>query len=671
MGGSRGIRWSRLAAALAAVCLCVPGAGADSAGADEAGQGQAARPANQLANQTSPYLLLHVRNPVNWLPWSQESLAKARREGKLIFLSVGYSSCYWCHVMERESFMDEKIAAYLNEHFVPIKVDREERPDVDEIYMTALQATGRRGGWPLTMFLTPEAKPFFGVTYLPPRDRRLEGPGGVEAADGEPAVMTGLETVLVRVVEAWRQTPEEIRAAAEGLTTVVQRSLVRSSLAGAKLPGAQMTAEVESQLAGQFDATYGGFGYSETQPRRPKFPEPTNLVFLLDRLRHGGNEQTRRMLTVTLDRMAAGGIYDHAGGGFHRYSTDRWWRIPHFEKMLYDNGQLASVYAEAYALTGRAEYRRVVEGIAAFVGRELTSPEGAFYAALDAETEAEEGRYYVWTSEELAALLDADELALLQSAYELDGEANFEGRWVLVRRTDSAANRPQAGGFDERLAAVHRKLLDRRQQRPRPLTDTKILTSWNGLMIAGLADAGRLLDQPRYVESAARAARFVLDTLRSEQGRLLRTYAGGQARLNAYLDDYAFLAAGLIALYEAGGERAWLEAAAELTELQIELFWDDAVGGFFYTSDDHETLIARSKDPTDSATPSANAVAAGNLVYLAQAVGRPEYLDRAERTIAAFASLFERVPAAMPQMALALVALQRARGADGGGQPKR
>ena len=416
---------------------------------------------------------------------------------------------------------------------------------------------------------------------------------------------------------------------------------------------------------------YGGFGFSATNDRRPKFPEPSNFFFLLDRVRRDKNAQAAEMLAATLLKMSAGGIRDHLGGGFHRYSTDRYWRIPHFEKMLYDNGQLASVYAQACELTDSAdpahhEFRRVVEELLAFVTREMTDPAGGFYAALDAETNAEEGRYYVWQKTELQQLLTPAEFELLAGHLRIAGRAELQERWTLVLRSpwnEIAAGRKLSGEqLAKQFAPIQQKLLAARSKRPRPLTDTKILTGWNGLMIRGFAaSAGRLLDQQQYVQTAVKAAEFVLKNLRTADGRLLRTYGGGQAKLNAYLDDYAFFVDGLLALHQATGDRHWLTLADELTSKQLELFWDAEANGCFFTSKDHETLLARTKDPVDGALPSGNAVTAGNLVYLAQALKKPEYLDKAEQTITLFASFMNQNPASMPRMAVSVAALQEAR----------
>ena len=623
--------------------------------------GQAAeespRPANRLAQETSPYLLLHAHNPVDWYPWGPEAFAKAKADGKLIFLSIGYSSCHWCHVMERESFMDDEIAAYLNEHFVCVKVDREERPDVDEIYMTALhiyfQLVGspQTGGWPLSMFLTPDALPLTGGTYFPPRD--VEG-------------REGFLSVLSRVQGIWKKDPKLVAERGKQLADFVKDSLRRRPALDDKPPGPEVLDEIQKALAEEYDAEHGGFGFSETDPMRSKFPQPPNLVFLLDRVRRAptseAGKQAREMLEGTLDHMAAGGIRDHVGGGFHRYSTDRYWRIPHFEKMLYDNAQLAWVYAESFALTGNVEHKRVAEETLDFMLRELLDKEGGFYSALDADTAAGEGAFYAWKPAEVREVL-GEEYDLFADAYGIKGEPNFEELHVplLSRPLALAARRHKLdeASLAARLTESREKLLIARNQREMPPTDTKVLTDWNGLAIGALAHAGRVLENDRYIAAAARAADFILGAMRTEDGRLKHAYGGGQARLNAYLDDYAFLIAGLIELHMAQpNEKKWLAAADELMAREIELFWDDAGGGFYFTSGDHEALIARIKDPADSVTPSGNAVSAANLIFLSTALDRPAYRERAQRTIAAFGPLWQQAPASMPQMAVALAELE-------------
>jgi uncharacterized protein YyaL (SSP411 family) len=609
---------------------------------------------------------MHAHNPVDWYPWGEEALAKAKAEDKPIFLSIGYSSCYWCHVMERESFMDAEIAAFLNEHFVCIKVDREERPDVDNVYMAAVQLMPPgRGGWPLSVFLTPDGKPFFGGTYFPPK-RNQNSPGFLE--------------VITTLDDFWKNKRADATTLADKVAEGVGQYLEHQQEGELPAIDASFAAKTHAALTENFDPHCGGFGYSEVNPRQPKFPEPANLMFLLGRA-ETGDEQALAMLETTLDKMARGGIYDHLGGGFHRYSTDRFWWIPHFEKMLYDNGQLVSIYAEAHALTGNEAYADVARGIAEFVLREMTDPEGGFYSALDAETDAEEGKFYVWTDAELQEALTPEELELVrgtlvwnsaaalatldeairpQAAQVLGAgdEPIFEGKHVLLLARPLAQLAIDLKTTPEALAAelapIRQKLLDVRSQRERPLTDTKVLTAWNGLMIRGLADAGRILKEERYVAAAARAADFVLARLRTDDGRLLRSYAAGQAKLNAYLDDYTFLVGGLIALHRATGDARWLDAAGQLTEKQFEHYWDDAQGGFYFTSHDHEQLIARGKDPVDSALPAGNTVAVENLIYLSDALGKPEYRERATHAARTALPLLERAPTAAPRLVAAI-----------------
>ncbi len=623
------------------------------------------RPKNHLAGETSPYLLQHVHNPVDWYPWGPEAFAKAREENKLIFLSIGYSSCHWCHVMERESFEDEEIAAVLNEHYVCIKVDREERPDVDEIYMTALQVFNRAayggaggGGWPLSMFLSPAGEPFFGGTYFPPRD-------------GERGRMPGFLTVITKVNEAWKKEPDSVKTNAELIAQQTRKEL-EARLPQALVPLDQSVIDrMMTEFGEAHDPTYGGFGYDDADPRRPKFPEPSNLTVLLDVVENERGtpeqqQQARDMLVHTLDNMARGGIRDHAGGGFHRYSVDRSWTVPHFEKMLYDNAQLAGVYARAYAVTGREQFKIVAEEILEFVTREMTDSSGAFYAAIDADSEGEEGRFYRWQRDDVEKLLPEDGFALFASTYGLDGPPNFEENFYVLRLAepkdvaDDTVDAEDAEGQDDadvaggelhaRLAPLRATLLNARQQRVRPLTDTKIITSWNGLMIRGFADCGRIFRDDHYVAAAERAAQFVLDNLRTDDGRLLRTYAGGSAKLNAYLDDYAFLVDGLIAIHQATGDAKWLRAADELMQRQIELFWDEESGGFFFTSDDHESLLARGKKSTDGVLPSGNSVSVGNLLFLAGAVDKLDYREKAERTLKTVSGLLIVSPTSAPRM---------------------
>ncbi len=567
-------------------------------------------PANRLAGETSPYLLLHAHNPVDWYPWGPEAFARAKAENKPIFLSVGYSACYWCHVMERECFENAEIARLLNAKYVCIKVDREERPDVDQVYMSALQVFGN-GGWPMSMFLTPDGRPFFGGTYFPPKER-----------DG----MEGFPGLLGRVAEAWRDQREALEKDADRLSSVVRKTLAGAS-AGRRAPLSRNAAVAgRAALAEQFDPEYGGFGFSPENARRPKFPEPVNLIFLLDQHRRGAkaaeSEKSRpgplEMVVSTLDHMARGGIRDQLAGGYHRYATSRYWIVPHFEKMLYDNAQLASSHLLAFELTADPRWRTEAEATFAFVARTMTAAEGGFFSALDAETGGEEGRYYVWSRDEVAQVLgEGDESLAFMQVYGLRREPNFEkDRYVLLEprtRSEQAATlktTPEA--LEVRLTPQRAKLLAVRNRRPAPLCDDKVLTSWNGLMIAAYADGYRLLKEPRYRAAAEKAADFLLAKLRTPDGRLLRTYRSGRAKLPAYLEDYAYLAHGLLRLHAATGDPNRLAQARTLTDRMIDDFADTENGGFFYTADDHESLIARPKDPIDgvSAEPPGSVAAA-------------------------------------------------------------
>src|SRR6266849_2013486 len=508
-------------------------------------------PANHLAGQSSPYLLMHLHNPVDWYPWEPEAFAKAKKEGKLVFLSIGYSSCYWCHVMERESFENEEVAKLLNQWFVCIKVDREERPDVDTVYMTSLNVTGQRGGWPLSMFLTSEGKPILqrGHQLNTDKPKELERQAGKIAA----------------------RTKEELVGRLQGIAlTNLDRSLVDGAV---------------KDILEQLDSEYGGFGSPERHFRGTKFPMPPYLELLLHKASRSKAKESIEAVTVTLDHMARGGIYDHLGGGFHRYSTERSWTVPHFEKMLYDNAQLAEVYAKAFRLTHKPLYHRVTEETLAFVKREMTAPAGGFYSSLDAETNGEEGRFYVWTDPEISkALTDGADTALFKKLYGLEGQANFEGRYhilTLPKPYEDIA-REQKVNEDQlasRLAPSKQRLLEMRSQRPRPFLDTKVLTAWNGQMIAGFAAAGQALEQREYIDTAARAADFILKNLRTSDGRLLRTYgaAPGQAataKINAYLDDYAFFIHGLLCLHDASGDNRWLELAQSLADDMVKYHLD-------------------------------------------------------------------------------------------------
>ncbi len=590
---------------------------------------------NRLAKESSPYLLLHKHNPVDWFPWGTEAFEKAKREDKPIFLSVGYSSCYWCHVMERESFSDAQIAKTLNDNFVCIKVDREELPHVDEVYMNAVQAMGLRGGWPLSVFLTADRKPFFGGTYFPPADR------------GE---MPGFPRVLERVLAAWRDDREAVMSNATLVIRAIQQP--SRSFSTRKLDR-QILSVTVAQLATEFDAEHGGFGFDPRRAQRPKFPQASNLGLLVYRARQAKDQDSLAMLSLTLDRLARGGLWDHVGGGFHRYSVDRYWRIPHFEKMLYDNAQLASVYLEAFELTKNPQYRQQADGIFEFVARELTAPEGGFYSALDAESEHEEGKYYVWTEQEVKELLGKD-FGIFAAAYGLDGPPNFERTHVLQRNLPAAELAKQTKltvmELERTLLPLRQKLLAARAKRPKPLLDTKILTDWNGLMIAALADGYRILGNDAYRTAAERAADFLWTRSRDKDGRLLHTNTAGQAKLAANLDDHAFLIQGLLALHRATNKDRWLDAARSLGDQMFALFWDESAGGFFHTAYDQDIVLVRLKSARDSVVPSGNSAAVRALGALSVATGDQRYAVLAGKTLVAFAGELSTAPAGQPHM---------------------
>jgi uncharacterized protein YyaL (SSP411 family) len=611
---------------------------------------------NALANESSPYLLLHAHNPVDWYPWNDQTLAKAKAESKPIFLSVGYSSCHWCHVMERESFLDEEIAKFLNENFICIKVDREERPDVDEIYMESLNVfnqmmrTGRGGGWPLSMFLTPDTRPFFGGTYFPARDGDREG-------------SPGFLGVIKKLDNAWKTNQDGIQASAKVLTEVTQQQL---SGGDKELPTAiqsRWVSDALESLTESYDEQFGGFGFSATRPNRPKFPEASNLMFL-SYLATGGDESAKAMLENTCQRMLMGGIYDHVGGGFHRYSVDRFWAIPHFEKMLYDNGQLATVYSQMYQLTKSPEYKWAVEGILRSVSRDLMSPEGAFFSSLDAESEGEEGKYYRWEKSEFQETLTEGEFKFYAGVYGINDAPNFENeyyapQWKLPFKSTATDATLSVEQFLEKVAPLNAKLLNVRQKRIAPATDEKILTEWNGMMIRGFADAGRILENESYVQTAEKAADFVLKSLRDENGRLYRTYTNGQAQLNGYLTDYANLIDGLIAIHRANGQQRWLEEAVALQKVQDQWFEDTEKGGYFYTASDHQTLLFRTKRAIDGAVPSGSSVSAQNLIYLAKTANLPELREKAKRVVLSAGNLMDQVPTAAPRMSIAADLLKK------------
>jgi uncharacterized protein YyaL (SSP411 family) len=644
-------RHTYLAALLASLLLL-----ANSVADEPKAKDDKPRPANHLARESSPYLLQHAHNPVDWYPWGPEPFARAKKEGKLVFLSVGYSACHWCHVMERESFANDEVAKLLNQWFVCIKVDREERPDIDQIYMFSMHVMNRPAGWPMSLFLMPDGKPFFGGTYWPPEDKVIDG-----------EMVEGFKSILGLVHKAQTEKLAKLQEDADRIATRTAELLAGATRGFALVDlNRDLVNEVVTGIGEEFDKLHGGFP-SSPRTFRPKFPVPPYLRLLQHEEERTGSKDLANMLRVTLDRMAQGGIYDQLGGGFARYSTDRTWTVPHFEKMLYDNAQLVEVYARAWQRTKKPLYRRVVQETLASVNRELTAPEGGFYSALDADADGEEGRFYVWTDKEIAtALGNKQDAALVKKVYGADGDPNFEEKYHILVLPESLAERAEEMKLTEeqleaRLAPLKQKLFEARAKRPRPAADTKLLTAWNGLMIAGYATAGDVLKEPKYTEAATRAADFVLQKLRTKEGRLLRTYGAApgekaEAKLNGYLDDYASMVHGLLCLHDATRDKKWLDEAKALTDVMIK-FHHDRTGGFYYTSSDHEKLFARGKDQSDSAQPSGNSLAARDLVRLWVKTGDDRYRELAEKTIRTFALSMKNTPTNMATMAEALALL--------------
>jgi uncharacterized protein YyaL (SSP411 family) len=591
---------------------------------------------NRLAHESSPYLLQHRDNPVDWYPWGDEALEKARREDKPIFLSIGYSACHWCHVMEHESFENEAIARVLNENFVSIKVDREERPDLDQIYMNAVQMLTGHGGWPMSVFLTPDLKPFYGGTYWPPHSSRG---------------MPGFDQILTAVTDAWKNRREQALSAAEQLTAELRNMGEVTGGEAGTLHASLMEGAVD-QLRRVFDNSYGGFGQA------PKFPHPMDLQLLVRAAQRTGQQGPLDMVRLTLDRMAAGGIYDHLGGGFARYSVDARWLVPHFEKMLYDNALLAAVYLDAYLVTGDATYARTLRETLDYIIRDMTDPAGGFYSTEDADSEGHEGLFYTWTPDEIKAVLGDEHGATFCRVYDVSDIGNFEGRNILnlpkTLAQCAAILGREPGDLAAELAESREKLFAAREKRVRPGRDDKIIVAWNGLMIDAMARAGAALNEPEYVLTACEAASFILSRMRRDDGRLLHTARTGIAKLDAYLDDYTSLANSLVSLYEANCNERWIDEAVGLMDIVLEKFADPAGGGCFYTASDHEPLIARTKELTDSSTPSGNALAATVLLRLGKLLGRSDYLDAAEQTLSAAAPVMQRAPMAAGQMLLAL-----------------
>ncbi len=592
------------------------------------------RHVNRLIHETSPYLRQHAHNPVDWYPWGDEAFDRARREDKPILLSIGYSACHWCHVMERESFENEEIARLMNEHFVNIKVDREERPDLDAIYMSAVQALTGHGGWPLTVFLTPEGVPFYGGTYFPPVDRH-----------GLPA----FPRVLRAVAEAYRTRRGEIEKAGRELLAHLRAMNTWTPAEHALTP--DLLDAAYRTLIEHFDATHGGFG------RAPKFPAPMVLEFLLRIYLRTGDDFAREMVERTLVRMARGGIYDHVGGGFHRYAVDAQWLIPHFEKMLYDNALLAHTYLAAYQITGNVFYREIVEETLDYVLREMTDPHGGFYAAQDADSEGEEGKFYVWTPAEIRAVLGEREGEIVCRYFGVTDWGNFEGKNVLsVPRDPEVIARLEGLTVPELMALIRRArqtLRAHREQRTKPLRDEKIIAAWNGLMLRSFARAALVLNRDEYYQAARRNAEFLLAALRRDKG-LWHTFAHGVAKIPAYQDDYACLIDGLLALYETDFDPRWFREALALTQVMLEHFWDAEQGGFFSTSPEHRDVPVRLKEAFDNATPSGNSVAAEVFLRLYRFTGDVVYWERAQAILRLFADAMRRHPYGFGRLLCAL-----------------
>jgi len=600
---------------------------------------KANRVPNRLIDETSPYLRQHAYNPVEWYAWGDESLAKAKREAKPIFLSIGYSACHWCHVMERESFENQETAALMNEWFVNIKVDREERPDLDHIYMSAVQMMTQHGGWPMSVFLTPEGQPFYGGTYFPPEDRMG---------------MPSFKKILGGVANAWKTRKEEILKTAGQLSTALG-DLSALTPENERVPlSLSLVDKAVDKMAHHFDPQFGGFGNA------PKFFHTMDLRLFLRHAARTGDAKSQAIVSITLDRLLNGGIYDQLGGGFHRYSTDREWLVPHFEKMLYDNALLAETYLEAYQANLKEDWSRIAHETLNYVLKEMTSPEGAFYSTQDADSEGVEGKFYVWKQEEIESLLDQDVAQAFNLVYDVSASGNWEENNILNRKaslTERAAElKVDRVSLEDTLALAMRKLLAHRGERIAPHRDEKILTSWNGLMIQSMALGAQVLNDDRYLAAATKAADFMLTKLKREGDTLLlfHTYKDGWARLNGYLDDYANLMNGLITLFETDGNPRWLKEATRLAESILDQFFDVKENSFFFTPREHETLITRPREMHDGATPSATAIAITALARLGLVTGKSRYLQRAEAALAVLSKQMEMIPQATAQCLIAL-----------------
>ncbi len=579
---------------------------------------------NRLIDETSPYLLQHAHNPVDWYPWGEAAFAAAREQNKPILLSVGYSACHWCHVMERESFEDAKIAALMNQSFINVKVDREERPDVDHIYMSAVQILTGRGGWPMTVFLQPDGQPFYGGTYFPPEDRHG---------------MPGFPRVLVTIAQKFRETPDDLDKAVREISSRLKQ---HETMTGTNLlPGPDLLLSAADTLANSYDPTHGGIGTA------PKFPNTAALDLWLRASHASGDQRYAEMTLHTLRKMARGGVYDQLGGGFHRYSVDQVWLVPHFEKMLYDNAQLVPLYLSAYQLTGDAFFADIARDILDYVVREMRDEEGGFYSTQDADSEGIEGKYFVWDRAEVEHVVGAENADLICRYWDVTDEGNFEGKNILRVPLDKAQAAKKFGLEAQELTAVlqdaRQKLLAERETRVRPDRDEKMLTSWNGLMISAFARASEVFGDETYARVATDAVTHVERVLR-DGDRLRATCKDGVAKLNAYLDDYAFYGNALIDVFEAVQEPAYLTQATSLCDAMLEHFWDDRASGFFFTSDDHEELIMRSKPAFDGSIPSGNSVAVHLLLRLYHHTTQPQYLERAEAVFKLFGQTADTQP---------------------------
>ena len=590
---------------------------------------------NRLINEKSPYLLQHSLNPVDWFPWGDEAFEKAKKENKPIFLSIGYATCHWCHVMERESFENDSVAAYLNEHFVAIKVDREERPDLDMVYMTAVRTMTGQGGWPLSVFLTPDLEPFYGGTYFPPENRH-----------GLP----GFSSLLVQIHNAWQNKKTDLLNYANQLNKALNEAVTQTSDNSAISIGILDTAYYN--YASQFDSKFGGFGNA------PKFPRPMDVQFLL-RYYHGTKDKkTLEMATLTLDKMAAGGMYDHLGGGFHRYSTDERWLIPHFEKMLYDNALLAIAYTEAYTVTHNPEYKRVVSEILDFVQREMTDKNGGFYSAQDADSEGEEGKYYVWTNKEIAKVLDKKDYRIWSLRYGVTESGNFEHKTNVFFHKLSKSQVAQRLNISEpevveSLLKSKKKLLKIRDQRIKPITDDKILTNWNALMISAFTRAFVVFQEPGYLTSSKNALNFILDKM-SKKENLLHRYRDGEAKINGFLDDYAFLIQACIDYYEVTFDLFYLKKALFLLERANGLFLDKNGGGYYFSAKNEQTVLLRMKDSYDGAIPSGNSMMALNLSRLAEYTMEESFQKSADEIFENNGKNIKNSPLSFSQMLIAI-----------------